>query len=115
MKIKIDVTKKDISNGIVGDGTFCPISQAFNRVFNKVDFINIDGETAEITLYGNNDPEFGVEEDDQEFSLKLPSKAGEFVYKFDNHETVTPFSFNVSLTKKDAAVLKPAKRFVVAA
>lgn len=115
MKIKIDVTKKDISNGVVGDGAFCPIAQAFNRVFNKVDYINVDGETTDITLYGKGDPEFGPVEDDQYFYIKLPSKAGKFVEKFDNDETVAPFSFNVSLTKKDAAVLKPAKRFVVAA
>lgn len=115
MKIKINVTKKDISNGVVGDVAFCPIAQAFGRVFKRVDYIDVNELTADITLYGNYNTNTGGYEDDTNFGLKLPSKAGKFVNKFDHEEDVEPFSFNVSLTKKAAEVLKPSKKYVVAA
>jgi hypothetical protein len=74
----INVTQRDIDKGDPYVGDLCPVARAMCRAFKKgLGFVNTDGDTIEI---GYN-------------TYKAPKSVDTFVDKFDNGETVKPFSF----------------------
>lgn len=78
MKLKVNVTRDDIKRGIPEDESYCPIARAVRRL-GKKKLVLVD---ADICVLGLHD-------------FKLPRKAAKFIDKFDNGETVKPFSFTM--------------------
>lgn len=84
MKLKINVTKWDISNGTAGNSAFCPVALAFVRAGIKKVEVNYVDFTA------SSNGKF----------YDLPKKAQKFIDDFDSDAPVKPFSFNVNIPKK---------------
>lgn len=81
MKLKINVTKDDIRNGIPSMTTACPIARAFKRV--KILNVRVHNTSYKV----------------KDLTYRLPKKAQRFINDFDNGYFVEPFSFNVGIRK----------------
>lgn len=94
MRVRIDVTERDIKAGVPNNADTCPIAIAAKRV--------ISGEVCVSFKAGI--------ETGKDTSIPLPKKATRFMYSFDNcdDEKVKPFSFTVNAPA--SVVKKPAKR-----
>ena len=81
--MKIEVTLKDIKNGVQGKCTLCPIALAFKRSTN-FERVYVNCTSIGVLQYGK-----GLK------IYKLPKKAQTFVNRFDRQEPVKPFSFEL--------------------
>ena len=82
--MKIEVTQKDIDEGVQGECTLCPIALAFKRNINfKAVYVN--GKSIDVWYPRSG----GVK------TYELPKKAQTFVKRFDRQEPVKPFSFEL--------------------
>lgn len=77
MKIKIEVTAKDIVDGCPQDGEYCPIALAAARAGLQSVFVDEDG------LYADG------------FEGLLPDDAVDFIRAFDQYEAVEPITFEI--------------------
>lgn len=81
MKITIDVTQDDINKGIKENCRFCPVALAVQRTFN--------------------DPEMDVFspciKNCEEDRVASPSSVCDFIDRYDNGESVQPFSFEIDV------------------
>ena len=82
MKKKIEVTAKDISNGICGHNSSCPIALAFKRTL----------EGAEVEVNYRFDSIIG-----EWIPVPLPVRAIRFIKAFDHEKPVKPFSFYINV------------------
>lgn len=82
--MKIEVTQKDIDNGVQGECELCPIARAVKRE-TKRKHVRISREHVEIWRNKSNGSNF----------YELPKKAQTFVRRFDRQESVKPFSFEL--------------------
>ena len=82
--MKIEVTQKDIDEGVQGECTLCPIALAFKRSSN-FKRVYVNGKTIDVWYRGDQ----GIK------TYKLPKKAQTFVKRFDRQEPVKPFSFKL--------------------
>lgn len=102
MFITVNVTKKNIKEGQPLTAKSCPIALALNKLVRKYTFISVTGD------------EFNIKNlaPTKQFSrleIKLPPVARKFVESFDQSKEVSPFSFKISISKKDAEkYLKPS-------
>ena len=93
--MKINVSKKDIDNGIGGDGNECPIALAVRRAFKTDDvLVAIDCEEDEDTSY------MFFRINDKDYHEKYIDKYEHilnFIDWFDNGlwSCTTPFKFNI--------------------
>lgn len=89
MKIKIDVTQKDIYKGCIGKGDNCPVARAIIRTLKraKIFFYEIDVDSNDILI------------ESRYASLRIPTpcKTSIFINRFDNSKTVKPFNFQLRL------------------
>lgn len=99
MKVKIDVTAKDIKNGIAVDGENCPIGRAVQRVGFKG------------VCVSNDEFEFNF----GEFAVNLPKKASKFISKFDAGTKVKPFTFVINIPNNIASNLTGIKKAYIVA
>ena len=81
--MKIEVTQKDIDNGVQGECQSCPIALAFKRNSN-IKRVYVNTKSIDVLHYG-----IGVK------SYELPKKAKTFIKRFDRQEPVKPFSFEL--------------------
>jgi len=105
--MKINVSQKDIDNGIGGDDNKCPIALAVKRAFNK----GVD--TTDVAVYYNN---FSGNEDDSNiiklridvdneyyshYHIDKIEHLDNFIYWFDNGllDCATPFKFNIDTSR----------------
>ena len=82
--MKIEVTQKDIDEGVQGECTLCPIALAFKRSSN-FKRVYVNGKTIDVWYRGDQ----GIK------TYELPKKAQTFVKRFDRQEPVKPFSFKL--------------------
>lgn len=82
--MKIEVTQKDIDNGVQGECQSCPIALAFKRTSNSKR-VYVNTKSIDVCHRGNQ----GVK------TYELPKKAQTFVKRFDRQEPVKPFSFEL--------------------
>jgi hypothetical protein len=112
MKIKVNVTAKEIKNGKAGKCDQCPVSLAFLKTFNGITSASVFAH--EINLYS--------EETHQQ--IKTPKKVNEFVCNFDSglnsyfqnrgdKNKAKPFSFFINIRKSVSEFLKPKKQYIV--
>lgn len=110
VKVKVEVTQKDIKNGIPQDCGYCPIALAVNRTFPKLNKIYVDSAEA----YAEMDERIVV-------VSKTSKSCRKFIEKFDEFDElacefqkkVKPFSFVIKLTNDMAKLLNPAKKYIV--
>lgn len=107
MKLTIDVTQRDIDNGLPDHVSSCPIALATLRVwqaehgYEPMD-VNVDGSVLAIDprqLYADDalPPETALARgtDPRPLCFPLPAEAHEFIERFDSDRHVEPFSFTV--------------------
>lgn len=82
--MKIEVTQKDIDNGVQGECQLCPIALAIKSTSN-FKRVYVNGKFIEVWHRGNQ----GIK------TYELPKKAQTFVKRFDRQEPVKPFSFEL--------------------
>ena len=82
--MKIEVTQKDIDEGVQGECTLCPIALAFKRSSN-FKRVYVNGKSIDVW----NRCDQGIQ------TYELPKKAQTFVKRFDRQEPVKPFSFKL--------------------
>lgn len=89
MKIKVNVTQKDIDTGLRDNCKDCPIAKAISRTkFGKEH--SVDVRKGYISYF-----KIGVTGLNQH--RNLPEKAYNFILRFDGHGTVKPFKFTMEL------------------
>lgn len=114
VKVEVKVKKSDIEAEIdsYGCGALSPLDLAVERTFPKANFISVTNESILLSIYYTDDgPRY-----DKDIFLKLPKSAQKFASNLGDSSVIQePFSFVVNLKDADAALLKPAKKFVVAA
>ena len=81
--MKIEITQKDIDNGVQGECLLCPIALAFKRSSN-FKRVYVHCKSIQVFKHGK-----GVK------TYELPKKAQTFVRRFDRQEPVKPFSFEL--------------------
>lgn len=87
MPTTINVTRKDIADGVRSDCQKCPISKAINRVLNS-------GFKAEVFLF---ETEFYDANENKIDAVLNPDPAREFIVRFDNKDKLKPFSFEMEI------------------
>lgn len=100
VKVKVNVTKRDIYNGLPGSCLNCPVALATLRSFPTVAQVLVDGYS--ILAHG------------EWIARRVPSACTDFISDFDELKKVRPFSFVVKITNKLAKQLNPSKRYIVA-
>jgi hypothetical protein len=85
----VSVTKRDITKGEAGDPQSCPIALAIRRLVKKSVTADVQGDEGVEFIYKG---KFCVR--------KLPVKAKDFIFDFDDLEAVEPFSFNMNIPKE---------------
>ena len=80
--MKIEVTQKDIDEGVQGECQLCPIALAFKRK-TKLKHVDVSGKY--IVLYRRKSNNLH----------ELPKEAQTFIKRFDGEKTVKPFSFEL--------------------
>jgi hypothetical protein len=89
MKIKVEVTEKDIKRGKPVSCSGCPIALAFRRATKttssskRMKYVDVSGGYVGF-VYKNDD-----------YWVDLPRRAQNFIHKFDLGKSVKPFSFVV--------------------
>jgi hypothetical protein len=83
--VTVEVTAKDILFGRPCSPCGCPVALALRRCLQMV--AKVDDC---ITLYDDQDPAPTI-------TLPLPDEVDRFIGKFDNHQAVEPFSFEVEV------------------
>lgn len=81
MKKRVNVTQKDISEGLREDCFACPIAQAVRRVIGPCRWFAV----------GNLDVWFGA------IPVSLPVEAKKFINRFEGYQKVEPFSFEMEV------------------
>jgi hypothetical protein len=110
--VEINVTKKDIAQGVCSDGTNCPIARAAIRA--GFDEVGVDS-LGLVFGYGNLvRTTFGSYFEDGGWA-NLPKVAKTFVETFDGQGEVKPFKFRVKLKNSVAKQLKLRKSAIVSA
>ena len=84
MRFKIEVTQRDIKNGIVAKCDQCPIARAVNRA-TKTRKTTVGKCTVTVRLNG------------RYYCMRLPDRAQDFIRDFDAHLQVKPFTFSLNL------------------
>jgi hypothetical protein len=88
-KLKINVTEKDIEDGIEKDSHWCPIARAVRRIFPDQP-ITVGDDTVMI----------------DDHHIYLTRRAMEFVHNFDTEGPVEPFAFCVLISEQLAKEIK---------
>lgn len=107
VKIKVNVTKKHIENGVQCQSDTCPVALALQDVGFDA---SVEGEI--IGLHpNNNDSSFK-----DFFTIQSPKSVSRFVELFDiiDETPFKPFSFILRLTNKQAKMFNIKKRYIVA-
>lgn len=99
MKVNVNVTQKDIDNGMDNNGFLCPISLALRRRINNRSFVPSTKKSL-IRIYRGHWTNPHCQLVAMPPDVVLPEKATKFINKFDEHETVKPFSFSIDIPKK---------------
>lgn len=76
--MKIVVTIEDIKAGRPNDCRWCPVAYAFKKKF-RGNTVEVNGSYALIGCH----------------IILLPSEVSQFIYKYDRHEHVYPFTFEI--------------------
>ena len=102
--MKVNVSKKDIDNGIGGDSNECPIALATRRAFNTHNvavFYNDSGDEDEVDS-NKNFLNLRIKVDNEYYSHDTIDKVehcDNFIYWFDNdilgEDGAEPFKFNI--------------------
>lgn len=90
--MRIRVTQLDITRGVTGQPTTCPIARAVKRAYNWNREVQVGVSSFSVSPAGDFDGE-------ESQSFDLPAKAQDFISSFDsvgaNPDYVEPFSFPV--------------------
>jgi hypothetical protein len=81
VKVHVEVTERDIAKGEPGKPCGCPVARAVRRSIGYRKHVFVD----EGAIYGS------------KFRVRFPPGVGDFVVKFDNHQPVKPFAFDLVL------------------
>jgi len=95
MKVKVNVTQRDIKAGCKVNATCCPIARAINRLLRG-------GHSSSVCQFGGHIYETGPVAE-----IVIPKKAAAFMDAFDKPAPVRPFTFTLDLPAK---VLKARKK-----
>jgi len=87
MKLKVDVREDHIANGARCSTDYCPIALAIYELVPEGSRVDVDGEIR-VTVPGEPYTHVG----------ELSEVAFEFIERFDGHDAVEPFSFEVELS-----------------
>lgn len=82
--MKIVVTQEHINSGIPSACGLCPIAYAVHDAFGNYDH-GVEVRNTYLTI--------------DRIRYKLPSEATMFIRRFDSHESVKPFEFEISYNK----------------
>ncbi len=77
--MRVNVTAKDIQEGIKQSCTSCPIARAISRLVDSGDKVEIFSDNAKIG----------------EQSYPLPQCATDFIWRFDHYQSVWPLKFQL--------------------
>jgi hypothetical protein len=110
-RVQVKVTKKDITNGVLGYGEQCPIALALKRVGFQEQTVDQDLIAYDFNYYSVVDDAYDVA---LVGAISTPHKAVKFIERFDNYEPVDPFEFVLRVPKaiakflKKSAIVKPS-------
>lgn len=90
MKLKINVTEKDIKEGKKDMPNSCPIARAVNRRLNKNSYALIYSNW--ITFYNRNNSQRQAYE-------RVQGEVSTFIHQFDRGKVVKPLTFNLEIPK----------------
>lgn len=98
MKIKIEVTQKDIDSGVESDVEACPVWRGVRRVVKRGMRVLVDHISIDLRINGMWE------------ELFTPQRAINFMKRFDDGRAVKPFSFDLDIPEDalKATVLKAA-------
>jgi len=89
-RVTVNVTARDIANGIRGECRSCPVARAINRLLKKP-YVSIVGFSSvcyhSITNSGN------------VYGPDAPKNASSFIHAFDANQNPQPFKFRMSIPK----------------
>lgn len=80
---KIRVTRADIKNGHPQEASDCPVFLAMNRKLKNVEAVSGSGATLFDGKYF--------------YEIPMPGNAADWINRFDNDESVKPFSFTLKV------------------
>lgn len=103
--VELNITSKDIKNGVRGEGDSCPIARAALKA--GFTGVNVDDTLA----FDIKDPVYGTDE----VYLSLPKKALKFIENFDEGKTVKPFKLRLRIKQALLSLLNIRKRYLVTA
>ena len=83
----IEVTQEDISNGVRGFCSLCPIARALKRTFPEWDCI----------VQGNNFEFRQINSPYEVVYMKTSNEVRKFISRFDRYFSVFPFSFAIEM------------------
>ena len=86
MKIKVDVSSWHIEKGLPSEGDRCPVALALS------DALALNDRKLDV---GHNSFTISYADGTYLMNLPLPGEAQNFIYRFDNHNPVEPFSFEI--------------------
>lgn len=84
--MKIEVTMDDIARGVECDSGKCPVALALRR--HGLSHVTVDDDA--------------ISWDGLSLSIRTPSTAAEFIQSFDNHDVVSPFTFDLEVSDAQA-------------
>ena len=99
--VEINVTKKDIGNGVCSAPGNCPVALAAIRT--GFDQVAVLGDCMDF------------QSDENYYAIGLPLVAKKFIYAFDEQQPVKPFKFRIKLKNSVAKQLKLRKSAIVSA
>lgn len=89
MKLRINVTAKDIKNGMIANCQNCPVALAIKRHLHKLPY--------EYCLVSNSIARFYSHSNVCDKYISFPNRVITFIADFDLNKEVKPFSFTIEL------------------
>lgn len=96
VRVRFEVTERDIKKGRISDGDNCPVAIAVRRSIKPSCFENVGSEALHLSDGG----------DFREgFEIDLPKNVVKRIEKFDSRDGMSPFAFTMRLPQE---VLRPS-------